>query len=221
MLDVKESTCRFLPSSARAKNPRSGIQKSSLKRRLSSAACFSSSAAHSGSFQTSRASRAVLDLGVVSVPLQLARRARQRGRESRSANAMESHESFQHWFSSPVSRLRRSYSMYPSPSRSPYRSIHAMAARACARARAPGRCHPSSARTPPAGPGTAGSSPRSRNRASAGAPRKRSSRRGAARAGSCQAPRPGRSSRTRLARGPAPQRRRRQLGQRTAEPGSW
>ena len=43
-----------------------------------------------------------------------------------SANLMLSHESFQHWFSRPCGE-RVLYSTYPSPSRSPYRSIHSSA----------------------------------------------------------------------------------------------
>ena len=58
MFDASAST--WLPSASRAsaKYSRSGIQKSRLKRRLRSAAWASSWSAYSGSFQTSRASRA-------------------------------------------------------------------------------------------------------------------------------------------------------------------
>ena len=49
MFDVRESTCRPSVSRAMAKYPRSLTQKSRLKRRLRSAASFSSLSANSGS----------------------------------------------------------------------------------------------------------------------------------------------------------------------------
>ena len=58
MFDVRESTCLPSVSRAMAKYPRSLTQKSRLKRRLGSAASFSSWPANSGSRQKRRASRA-------------------------------------------------------------------------------------------------------------------------------------------------------------------
>jgi hypothetical protein len=47
-----------------------------------------------------------------------------------SDRMIEFQESFQHWLTSPVVGLRAWYSTKPSPSRSPYSSIHRTAARA-------------------------------------------------------------------------------------------
>ena len=130
-------------------------------------------------------------LRVVRVPLQLAGGPRER-RQRPSRYKMESQESFQHWFSSPVSVLRRWYAdvAVADAGRRTRRSSPAPPA---PRARAPGpaRRRRSSARTRRAARRRAAWRRRSRSTASAAAPRRRPSRRTASRAGSCPAPRRG------------------------------
>ena len=77
-----ESTWRPSASSASAKYSPSSTQKSRLKRRLRSAACFSSSSAKAGSFQTSARQAGAAHLGVVGVALQLAGRPREAGQRA-------------------------------------------------------------------------------------------------------------------------------------------
>ena len=191
MFDVSASTLRFWPSSASAKKPRSGSQKSSLKRRLRSAASLSSCFAHGAAPHTCARQARGADLGVVDVALQLAGRARRR--RQRAVRERDRVPGVL-----PALVLEAGLLVAPLV-------LDVAVAVAVAvfvdpgdgRARVPLQlarqpaCRRSSARTPRAGSGTASSRPRCRSRASAAAPRTRSSRRAAARAGSCPAPRRG------------------------------
>ena len=112
---------------------------------------------------------------------------------------MESQESFQHWFSRPVLRLRRSV---PDVAVADQVAVVVDPLQRAPGLRAPtprpARRRRSTARTRRAGSRTAGWRRRSRSTASAAAPRTRRSRRTAARAGSC----PGSSSRKSSSRVP-------------------
>ena len=191
MLEVRASTCAPSASSARAKYSPSSTQKSRLKRRLRSAASFSSRSAKSGSFQTCARQAGAAHLGVVGVALQLAGGAREARQAAVAvgdrvpgvlpALVLEAGLLVAALVGDVAVALQVGVLVDPvqGGARLGFELAHER------------RCRRSSARTRRAGPRTAGWRRRCRSRASAAAPRRRSSRRSASRAGSGPGPRRG------------------------------
>ena len=191
MFEVSASTWLPSGSSASAKYSPSSTQKSRLKRRLRSAASFSSLSAKRGVLPDEPGEPGAAHLGVVGVALQLAGRPREARQPAVAvgdrvpgvlpALVLET--------GLLVAALVRDVAVALEVGVLVDPVQRARAPRARGRARA--SCRRSSARTRRAGRRRAASRRRSRSRASAAAPRTRSSRRSASRAGSGPDPRRG------------------------------
>ena len=191
LFDASASTWLPSASSASAKYSPSSTQKSRLKRRFRSAACFSSVVGERGVLPDLAREPGAAQLGVVRVALELARRAREAGqaavavrdRVPRVLPALVLEPGLL------VAALVRDVAvalevgvLVDPVQRGPRLVLEVAHELACRR---------SSARTRRAARRTAASRRRSRSTASAAAPRTRSSRRSASRAGSGRDPRRG------------------------------